>query len=330
MKQIAVGTIGSGIIVRSILAGIAKTDGIRCEAVYSRTAQQADKLAAEYGIARAYSSMEEFLTDPAVAYVYIASPNSLHFSQAKAALEHGKHVLCEKPFTSTGREADILRDLARRNGLFLYEMVPTGFLPNFQILQSKLAQIGKPRLVIGNFSQYSSRYDQLLAGKVTNVFDPAFSGGCLQDINYYNVWLTVALFGKPERTAYYPNLHQNGIDISGAVTLVYPDFIATLAGAKDTWGKNFYLAEGEGGSLYGENGAGALDWIRLTTRAGETILDEQQGEDRWLLEVRHLTRVLQAEDYLDCEKRLERSQMVVETIEAARRFAGIRFPADTW
>ena len=83
---------------------------------------------------------------------------------------------------------------------------PTAFLPNFEILRQQLSKIGRLRLVMASYSQYSSRYDQMRAGDTPNIFNPEFAGGCLQDINYYNVYFNVALFGKPQSALYYLSL----------------------------------------------------------------------------------------------------------------------------
>lgn len=83
--------------------------------------------------------------------------------------------------------------------LFLVDAVPTAFLPNFEVLKRELPKIGKIKLVLANYSQYSSRYDQVLKGEVPNIFNSEYAGGCLMDINFYNVYLNIALFGKPEK-----------------------------------------------------------------------------------------------------------------------------------
>jgi predicted dehydrogenase len=72
------------------------------------------------------------LQDQDVDVVYIATPHSSHYAVAKAALEAGKHVLCEKPMTINAREASSLLRLAREKGLFLMEAVWSRFLPSFQ------------------------------------------------------------------------------------------------------------------------------------------------------------------------------------------------------
>ena len=93
-------------------------------------------------------------------------------------------MICEKPFCTKASQARELISIARERKLFLVDAVPTAFLPNFEILKEQLTKIGRLRMVICNYTQYSSRYDLLLEGKITNVFDPNFAGGCLQDINF--------------------------------------------------------------------------------------------------------------------------------------------------
>lgn len=328
MNDIRIGTIGTGSIVSKILTGVSRTEGIRCEAVYSRDEGKGRALADAFGVEKVYTDLEALLTDPAIDYVYVASPNSLHFEQARAALEHGKNVLCEKPFTSTVREADELIRLARDSRLFLYEMVPTSFLPNYQLVKEHLAELGRVRLVLCNYSQYSSRYDNLKAGEVTNIFDPAYSGGCLQDINYYNVYFAISLLGKPLSARYDANRFANGIDTSGVVTLQYADCVATLSGAKDTWGVNFAQIEGENGYLYAANGANAIESVRVVTRSSDQTFNAQPDPDRWTYEIQGLAPLLQAADHDDCLQRLELTRSVVEVVETIRKQAGIFFPAD--
>ena len=77
------------------------------------------------------------------------------------------------------------------------------------------------KLVLGNYSQYSGRYDRLKEGEVPNVFNPQYGGGALMDINYYNVYLNVALFGKPEKVVYFPNIYENLADTSGILVMQY-------------------------------------------------------------------------------------------------------------
>ena len=87
-----IGTVGTGFITNYILDNIEKTDGISCHAVYSRNEDSARRLAEKYHIEKTYTDYERMLSDDSLDFIYIASPNSLHYSQTKSALEHGKNV----------------------------------------------------------------------------------------------------------------------------------------------------------------------------------------------------------------------------------------------
>ena len=328
MEEIRLGTIGSGNIVHWVLDGVMLTEGIRLEAVYSRNMEKGKKLAQQYGAGKVYTDMDTFLADENVNFVYIATPNILHYEQAKRALEAGKNVMLEKPFCPRLDQARELVELARAKKLILIDAVPTIFLPNLRILQEKLGEVGKLRLVMGNFSQYSSRYDQLLAGEMTNVFNPDFAGGCLMDINFYNVYLNVLLFGKPQKAVYTPNLYEGKIDTSGILTMRYPDFASTAVGAKDTWGVNYFQIEGEKGFIYADGGSVALTSIRVVTKNADETFNVQTNPTRWVDEVQYMTRHLLDGDYAFFDRGLDVMLDVIETIENARKDAGIFFPCD--
>lgn len=247
MREIKLGTIGSGPIVRSILDNVRRTEHTTLAAVYSRSEEKGKELADAYACRKVYTDMDAFFADEEVNTVYIATPNLLHYGQAKRALLAGKHVLLEKPFCTRTEQAKELMELAKERGLFLIEMAPTTFLPNYALLKRELPKIGRIRLVMGNYSQYSSRYDALRAGELPNIFNPAYGGGSLMDINYYNILLNVALFGRPKGAMYYPNLHEKGADTSGTMILQYADFVSSNTGAKDTWGVNFFRLRGRKG-----------------------------------------------------------------------------------
>ncbi len=328
MEEIRLGTIGSGVIVHSVLNGVKVTDGIRLAAVYSRSREKGEALAKEYGASKVYTDMDEFLQDKEVNFIYIATPNLLHYEQTKRALLAGKNVICEKPFCTKMQQAEELVALAKEKGLFLVDAVPTAFLPNLEILKRELPKIGKIRLVQGNYSQYSSRYDLLKKGEVPNVFNPKYAGGCLMDINFYNIYLNVALFGKPQSAVYYPNIYPGLLDTSGIVVMQYDGFVSESAGAKDTWGVNFFQIEGEDGYIYVRDGSNGLAQIEVVTRTSAKTLNGQENPDRWFYEVQNLTKFVLRGDYDAIYRRLDTMLVVVEVLETVRKEAGIFFPGE--
>lgn len=95
-------------------------EGERLAAVGSRRAESAKAFAAQYSIPHWYASYEELAADPAVDAIYIATPNALHYENCKLCLEHGKHVLCEKPFTINAEQAKELYALAEKKAAFYH------------------------------------------------------------------------------------------------------------------------------------------------------------------------------------------------------------------
>ena len=328
MKELCLGTIGSGSIVHTILDQVNVTDGIRLTAVYSRMEEKGKQLAAEYGAGRVYTDLDAFLADEEINTVYIASPNLLHYEQTRKALLAGKHVICEKPFCTKADQARELTALAKEKRLFLADAVPTAYLPNLEVLKRELPKVGKVRLVLGNYSQYSSRYDLVLQGEVPNVFNPEYGGGCLMDINFYNVYLNAALFGKPLSSVYYPTRRGELADTSGVLIMQYDGFVSSSAGAKDTWGVNYFQIEGEKGHIYIRDGSNGLAEIRVVTKDSEETFDQQDNPEWRFYEVQKLTECMLAGDYEAVYGRLDVMIHVIEILEEARKKAGILFPGD--
>ena len=327
MEGVRLGTIGSGVIVHSVLDNVRNTDGITLEAVYSRTKEKAQALAESYNAPKIYTDINALMSDDHINTIYIATPNLLHYEQTRLALMAGKNVICEKPFVTKFSQAQELRDIALDKGLFLLEAAPTMYLPNFRLLREKLTLIGKIKLVMSNYSQYSSRYDAVLRGERPNIFNPEFAGGCLMDINFYNVLLNTALFGRPQSAEYYPNIYTGLADTSGVFVMRYDGFVSTNAGAKDTWGINHFTIEGEKGFIYVDEPNG-LKSVRVVTKTSDETFNLQPVNDRWHYEIEEIVRLMLNDDYDYAYSLLGVTLENVKVIESARKNAGIIFPND--
>lgn len=344
MEEIRLGTVGTGSIVRHILDAVSVTDGIRCTAVYSRSWEKAGALAEEYSIPGINTDYEAMLADPAVNCVYIASPNSLHFPHMMQALRRGKHVICEKPLCPTAREVREAAALAEANRLMLAEAVPTMHLANYRCLEEALKQIGSVRTVSCRYGKYSSRYDALKAGSIPNVFSLQYAGGCLADINYYNLYLCAALFGEPEGLNYKAEIWPGAADTSGTAVLRYPGMTAYCCSAKDKDLASYIWIEGDRGRIFIPGGANGLRELWVYTETGREILNPDRdsispdirqflagraGKEanpfRWYLEIASLTKLFLAEDHPALQRLLAVSETTAAITELARQSAGIRF-----
>ena len=323
-----IGTIGTGFIVRYILENVQKTPGITCEAVYSRSAENGQKLAGEFGVGKVYTDLDAMCADPEIDFIYVASPNSLHYTHTKKALEHGKHVLCEKPFVPTAAQAQELIDLAKQKHLLLFEAITTLYHPHYPWIREHLADLGQLQMISATFCQYSSRYDALLAGQTPNVFNPQFAAGTLMDINMYNVWFIAGLMGRPDRVAYFAGKHPNGIDTHGVLILQYGDVICQCSGAKDTWCEYGVQIMGSEGYMHIGPTSSNCQNIRLV-RKGKEDVTLSLPENQWFYEVQRLAELGNQQAYDVCYRNLELSLTVVEILEKARQSAKIDFPEDT-
>ena len=318
-----IGTIGTNFITDYILENIEKTEGLSCGAVYSRKEETGRKLADKYHISKVYTDLDKMLQDDTIDCIYIASPNSLHFEQAKKALEHGKHVICEKPFTPIVSEAEILIRLAKEKHLFLFEGITTLYQPGYQWAKENLHLLGDLKLASCTFCQYSSLYDALMAGQTPNIFNPAFAGGSLMDINFYNIHFLVGLFGKPDRIEYFAGTHENGIDTHGILILQLGSLICQCTGAKDSKCENSVQIMGDKGYLHLTPGSSNCQHGKIVLR--ETEISVHQNESPWYYEMQGIAALVQKNDYDTCYQMLENTRTVVQILEKARKSAGLRF-----
>ena len=223
----------------------------KCEvtALYSRSVEKGDYFATKHDIKTIYLSLEEMAESQKVDAVYIASPNGLHPSQAIKMMKSGKHVICEKAIAPTVKELDEMIKTAKENNVVLMEAMRPTLNPNFNIIKESLEKIGPVRGISASYCQYSSRYDNLKKGELTNIFDPKFSGGALYDIGVYPLYFTIGMFGIPEEYMGKNYLVSSGADGYGSIILKYSDKIASITYSKITDSKTPSEIQGEKGSI---------------------------------------------------------------------------------
>ena len=129
MERLRVGIIGAGHIARKMGYTLREMEDAEPYAVASRNLENAQGFADEWGFAKAYGSYDELIDDPNVDLIYIATPHSHHYGQARMCLERGKPVLCEKAFTANAREAEALIRLSQEKQVFITEAMWTRYMP---------------------------------------------------------------------------------------------------------------------------------------------------------------------------------------------------------
>jgi predicted dehydrogenase len=209
-------------------------------AVGSRDASGAQAYAQEHGIERAHGSYEDMLADVGLDAVYIALPNALHHEWTMRALEAGKHVLVEKPYTRIPEQVDEAWDEAERRGLVVEEAFMWRHSRQTQLILDLLPQVGEVRAVHVTFSA-------MLTREQDPRWVPELGGGALLDVGCYCVSAARLLLGEPDRIHGEARIGRGGVDTQFAGTLRFGDVTATFqCGLRSSFSNTLEVIGSEG------------------------------------------------------------------------------------
>jgi xylose dehydrogenase (NAD/NADP) len=192
---VRLGIIGTGSILARFMPGAARSASTATVAIASRDPERARAAAATYGIPRAHGSYDALLADPDVDAVYICLPNSMHHDWTMRSLRAGKHVICEKPYSTSAVEVTDAHDLAGASGLVLTEGFMWRHGPHALRFAHELPRIGELRTIRSTFSfRIGSRQDVRLSREL--------AGGSLMDVGTYCVSAARLLAGREPIAAF--------------------------------------------------------------------------------------------------------------------------------
>ncbi len=216
------GILGAGNIANKFAETIQKMqqagEDEQLTAVASRDLKKAEAYAEKYGAVHAFGSYEEMLACPEVDAVYIATPNNLHFAHSKLCPDAGKHVLCEKPFTTNVDDAKALYEMAQQKHLFIMEAFWIRFLPLLirmrEIIES--GEIGTVKFARSDYGFYANE------AKRGRKFDASLGGGALLDIGVYNLgFMHIVMGGTALSFSSDVHLNEFGVDDFSVIELKY-------------------------------------------------------------------------------------------------------------
>ncbi|KAF2857966.1 oxidoreductase-like protein [Piedraia hortae CBS 480.64] len=337
-SQITFGTIGTNWITDSWIDAANKAGQWKLVAVYSRTLNGAKAYGQKHSCdaAACFDDLGRFFQNQDMQAVYIASPNSLHYEQAKQALQAGKHVILEKPATCTPEELDDLLDVAKKAGLFLIEAYRHIQEANYKKLRDlvKEKKLGQVYGASFTYATFSSRYSNVLKGEIPNVFSAEFGGGSLVDIGVYPVTFAVGLFGAPKSQKYVPFICRTGVDAGGVILLQYDKFGVQINQAKA-------YASSAPSEIYGEQGTltinATTDISTLTYSNPHTKQTEELAGPCKIVEKPNVNmeeeavefaRIINEKDHEAAGKLADISRAVIRVTTDLRRQNGILYPAD--
>lgn len=323
--MIRIGVIGTNSISDTFMDAAGDVEGLKIQAVYSRTEEKGQEFAEKHQIPLVYTSLDEFADSAEIDAVYIASPNSCHGSQAIRMMEGKKHVLCEKPFASNYKEAAAMIQAAKDHGVLILEGMHSAFDPGYAKIPELLSKVGTIRRAVFQYCQYSSRYDKFKQGIVMNAFNPELSNGAVMDLGVYCVSPMVRLFGLPKEICARSVFLANGMEGMGTVLAGYDDMQVELEYSKINDSPVPSQIQGEDGIM--------LIWrisdvrkIEVHLRNGEKgVYEIDKKENNMYYEIAEFVRLINEKENAELHNRYTLQEMQV--IDEIRHKAGIVFQA---
>ena len=324
--MLKLGIIGTSSISHHFLEAAHTSGKFQLATVYSRKIETAEKFVEQYQGVKLFDQLNDFFND-SFDVVYIASPNSLHFSQAKMALSAGKHVILEKPAVTQPQEWQDLVEIAQENQCFIFEAARNYHEEAFTVIKNFLAD----KQVLGadlNYAKYSSKMPALLSGNTTNVFSDRFAGGALMDLGIYPIYAAVRLFGKALDATYQAQQLDNTIDLNGDGILSYPGYQVHIKAGKN-------ITSNLPCEIYTTDGTLTLNTIEHVRSAiftdhqgNETHLPIQQAPHTMTEEVAAFANMIKQPNLELYQAWLDDATHVHKLLYTMRQTAGIRFEAE--
>ncbi len=319
------GIIGPGNITRNFIDGVRATSDAEVLAVGSRDPERARAFAEKWHIPRAYGSYEDLVADPDVDLVYVATPHPMHAPCALLAIEAGKGVMCEKPFTVNAREAQTVVDAAKRKGVFLMEAMWTRFFPLMARLRTivETGEIGDIQLITADFG-FRAGFNA-----DSRLFSPELAGGGLLDVGVYPISFASMLLGTPNRVSGLAVLGETGVDEAAAITLAYPSgSLASLTTGVRVTTPHLAIVSGTEGSI----SIPSPWWVpeRMTVRRGGATAEyhEPKRASGFEYEVAEACRCVRLGLTESPILPLDETVAIVDTMDQLRALWGVRYPME--
>ncbi|CAN5841434.1 Gfo/Idh/MocA family oxidoreductase [soil metagenome] len=328
-QNIRWGILGAGKIARKFASDLRLVKNAELIAIGSRSIETAQVFAKDYPAKYLHDSYEALINNPEVDIIYIATPHNFHYENTMLCLQHGKAVLCEKPFAINAKQAAAMIAMAKEKKVFLMEALWTKFLPHF-IKVKELISGGKIGVVKSAMIKFGFRPTEPLPKRM---FDPALAGGTMLDIGIYNVFMALSILGKPTEIDAVMTPAATGIDEqcavtfrywNGAIAQLFSSFASNIATEADIHGTNgrirlahrFYAPDTQ------------IEYYPGWIDSREIIPVEKEAGWGYQYQLRHVCDCLRQGLTESPVMRFTDTMEVIETLDAIRRKAGIQYDAD--
>ena len=320
------GILATGGIARAFTRDLTQ-HGHRVTAVGSRSLDNARGFAAEFDVPNAHGSYEDLVADPKVDAIYVATPHTFHAANARAALEHGKHVLVEKAFTINADEAREVVDLARERELVVLEAMWTRFLPHMAFVRQAIAD-GR----IGEVRSLQAEHGQRLPTDPTHRLNaPELGGGALLDLGVYPLSFAHDLLGAPTEVIATGTLGPTGVDVSVATILRHAgDRISTTYSSRESHSRNTAQVLGSEGRIEIDSVWYSPAPVAIYDPRGQLIgsFDEAVSGRGMQYQAAEVERLIGAGETVSPLLTPDDSVAVMATMDQVRATLGVRYPGE--
>lgn len=323
------GILGCGNIAAKFASDLIYVNDAELVSVGSRSLLVADEFAKRFSAPHSHGSYEALVADKAVDVIYVATPHGLHHEHVLLCAENKKAVLCEKAFAINLKQTKDMLTAAVRNQVFLMEALWTKFLPNYAAVQ-KMLQEG----MLGDIRSMQTSFGFIpKTPHAARIYDPKLGGGTILDIGIYNVFMVMAVLGKPEAIEACMTPAHTGVDEQCAITFRYGN--GAIAQLFSTFSSNLATEA----YINGTKGR-----IRLTHRfyspaaeiefypdymeSKEVIPFQREPGHGYQYEARHVCACLRKGLTESPVMRHADTVELMDVLDSIRRIAGIRYEVD--
>jgi len=279
MKRLRIGLLGAARIARAgIVDPVAAEPRAILVAVAARDPERAADFAREHGVPIVAPDYAALVAHPEVDMVYVATPPALHAEWAARAIEQGKHVLVEKPFSLDAGDAAEVLALARVRGVHVFEAMHAAHHPLFRKVAAIVASGA-----LGRIRHVTARFDVELAHTSGEFrWDPAMGGGALMDLGVYPLAFCRRLLGETFEVEAAAAMMLEGVDASFSARLRFGDVLAEISSSLTAPVLHDLRIEGDRGYLLADRIVVPHRGNRLEARIdGVSTVEEVPGPTSW-------------------------------------------------
>ncbi len=323
VQKIRWGILGLGGIAHKFANDLNLVENAEITAVASRSVDKAQGFGEQYNSKYTFGNYYDLFNCQDVDVIYIATPHTSHKEWSIKAMNHGKHVLCEKPMGMKRSDVVEMISVAKKNRVFLMEALWSRFNPTLKKVKElvEIGEIGELGYVHADFAFYA--LDRPEEGRVLN---PNLGGGSLYDIGIYPIFLSYLLLGKPEKILSSSKFYKTGIEIQTSMIFEYPNAQAVLYSGLTSESKMEAEISGSNGTIFLYPRWHAAKGYSLKKDGVTQNFDMPTNGNGYTYEIEEVNTCLQ-EGKLESELWTHQNSLdLAELLETIRLQNGITFP----